>query len=71
MVCIIDSCTQKVRVHNPWYGSSFFHSQSDSFGGVMRYVRIAVGYSGIYLFYVDKDEVSALGRQLVWGVTLV
>ena len=52
---------QRVKQHNPWYGSSFFHAQSAVFDNVMRYVRIAVGYHGIYLFYINNDEVRACG----------
>ncbi len=50
---------QRLKEHNPWYGCSFFHAQSAVFDNIMRYVRVAIGYQGIYLFYIEKEEVRA------------
>ncbi len=52
---------QKARQHNPWYGSSFFHAQAALIDARMIYVHVAVGYRGLYLFYVQDEEVGGRG----------
>ena len=52
---------QKAKQHNPWYGSSFFHAQAALIDARMIYVHVAVGYRGLYLFYVQDEEVGGRG----------
>lgn len=51
---------QFVKMHNPWYGAAFFHTQSALYDDVMRYVRVGVGFSGLYLFVIKDDKVLLL-----------
>jgi hypothetical protein len=50
-----------VKLHNPWYGAAFFHTQSALYDDVMRYVRVGVGFSGLYLFVIKDDKVASPG----------
>jgi hypothetical protein len=58
-VSAVSSPLQQTKRDNPWYGSSFFHTQCPIYDSRIRYVHAAVGYVGLNLFYIKDDVVRA------------